>query len=249
MARSAALSRTPAERAQRRWKALRGRQPSPASCRACPRGQRGVAGGTSPHAGGARPRGRRSSPTQPVQRGPQRFPARRRQSAPSLAATGISHCSYLWSRLAQFVATELDSTMRDFNSIAADVDLSMKSWLGRLRSGGPCHRCTIHNQQAILPLMPAAATLRQPHRHRRRYSQVPVRGVRRPAPALLRAEEAGAGQAEPKLHGHVGRAGSQQRRRAPPAANQLLFEALRHIGWSTMNVRAWACLDAAGEHA
>ena len=227
----------------------RDRQPSPASCRACPRGQRGVAGGTSPHAGGARPRGRRSSPTQPARRGPQRFPACW-QSAPSLAATGISRCSYLWSRLAQFIATELDSTMRDFNSIAADVDLSMKSWLGRLRSGGPCHRCAIHNQQAILPLLPAAATLRQSHRRRRhRYSQVLVRGVRRPAPALLRAEEAGAGRAEPKLRGHVGRAGSQRRRRAPPAANQLLSEALRHIGWSTMNVRAWACLDAAGEHA
>ena len=172
MARPAALSRTPAERAQHRWKAPRGRQPSPASCRACPRGQRGVAGGTSPHAGGARPRGRRSSPTQPARRGPQRFPARRRQSAPSLAATGISRCSYLWSRLAQFVATELDSTMRDFNSIAADVDLSMKSWLGRLRSGGPCHRCAIHNQQAIPPLLPAAATLRQPHCRRHCYSQV-----------------------------------------------------------------------------
>ena len=95
-----------------------------------------------------------------ARRGPQRFPARRRQSAPSLAATGISRYSYLWSELAQFVATELDSTMRDFNSIAADVDLSMKSWLGRLRFGGPCHRCAIHNQQAILPLLPAAATLR-----------------------------------------------------------------------------------------
>ena len=188
---------------------------------------------------------------QPGWHGLQCFPARR-QSAPSLAATGISRCSYLWSRLAQFVATELSSTMRDFNSIAADVDLSMKSWLGRLRSGGPCHRCAIHNQQAILPLLPAAATLRQPHRRRRcrrRYSQVPVWGVRRPAPALLRAEEAGAGRAEPKLRGHVGRAGSQRRRRAPPAANQLLSEALRHIRWSTMNVRSWACLDVAGEHA
>ena len=119
-----------------------------------------MAGGTSPHADEARPCGRRSSPMQPGWHGLQCFPARR-QSAPSLAATGISRCSYLWSRLAQFVATELDSTMLDFNSIAADVDLSMKSWLGRLRSGGPCHRCAIHNQQAIPPLLPAAATPRR----------------------------------------------------------------------------------------
>ncbi|PUZ42032.1 hypothetical protein GQ55_9G551300 [Panicum hallii var. hallii] len=92
------------------------------------RSQLGVARSAPPHAGGARRRGR--------------------LGAPPHVAAGISRCSYPWSRLAQFVATELDSTMRDFDSIAADVDLSLKSWLCRLRSRGSCLHRRGHPQPA-----------------------------------------------------------------------------------------------------
>ncbi|PUZ66063.1 hypothetical protein GQ55_3G276800 [Panicum hallii var. hallii] len=175
----------------------RGRRPSPASCRPCPRGRRGTASGPLPHAGGARPRSRlgvaRSAPphaggaparqldatSRARPRGRLNAPCgarpRVRLGAPPLAAgSALPHTRPPASRAAPTHGRGWPNSLQrssispcHFDSIVADVDLSMKSWLCRLRSGGPClHRRTHPQPASNPPLLPAATTQRQPH-HRR----------------------------------------------------------------------------------